>query len=316
MTSDKAQSHRPCPTRFSKRNGWKDDLRESTPKAIKYRRGEGEIIIVVHQGRGWFDPDLGSQGRRVFLPSVSARRTSRFRCKAVAELVGFEPSAPAWRRSRNKMPEAITSRWSDRAVPRPGSPAWSYLTSLEPSPKRLCQQQSLPADSVKALWDPFGQGISTPPALLGWEERGPIGVGSHAVARKRFSQLEVTRRFAFASPEAAIDAMSLAALEEHRADSTYASTGAAGRHRRKARSSIRLPTGAQIVAASGWQRPGILMRSASGTYTGRKRGRNILRLGRRPNWNEYHSAIARWADVERLRSSSRDDESSVPTRSS
>ena len=33
--------------------GWRLDQRESTKRALKYRRGEGEIIIVNHDGRGW-----------------------------------------------------------------------------------------------------------------------------------------------------------------------------------------------------------------------------------------------------------------------
>jgi hypothetical protein len=35
--------------------GWRLDARESTPRALKYRRGKGEIIIVNHDGRGWWD---------------------------------------------------------------------------------------------------------------------------------------------------------------------------------------------------------------------------------------------------------------------
>ena len=35
---------------------WKLDKRGSTRRALKYRRGEGEIIIVNHDGRGWWDP--------------------------------------------------------------------------------------------------------------------------------------------------------------------------------------------------------------------------------------------------------------------
>jgi hypothetical protein len=36
--------------------GWKLDARESTRRALKYRRGEGEILIINHDGRGWWDP--------------------------------------------------------------------------------------------------------------------------------------------------------------------------------------------------------------------------------------------------------------------
>ena len=35
--------------------GFQIDLKESTRRSVKYRRG-GEIAIVTHAGRGWFDP--------------------------------------------------------------------------------------------------------------------------------------------------------------------------------------------------------------------------------------------------------------------
>ena len=44
--------------------GFAIDPRESTRRAMKYRRGDG-IIIVIHQGRGWFDPLVGQKRRRV-----------------------------------------------------------------------------------------------------------------------------------------------------------------------------------------------------------------------------------------------------------
>ena len=42
--------------------GWKLDVRESTRRALKYRRGEGEIIIVNHDGRGWWDATGSAKG--------------------------------------------------------------------------------------------------------------------------------------------------------------------------------------------------------------------------------------------------------------
>jgi len=36
--------------------GWRLDRRESTRRALKYRRGEGEILIINHDGHGWWDP--------------------------------------------------------------------------------------------------------------------------------------------------------------------------------------------------------------------------------------------------------------------
>ncbi|MDE1995411.1 MAG: hypothetical protein KGI75_23115 [Rhizobiaceae bacterium] len=35
--------------------GFALDVRESSRGALKFRRG-GEILIVTHQGAGWFDP--------------------------------------------------------------------------------------------------------------------------------------------------------------------------------------------------------------------------------------------------------------------
>ena len=35
---------------------WQVDRAESTRRSLKYRRGAGEIVIVNHDGRGWWDP--------------------------------------------------------------------------------------------------------------------------------------------------------------------------------------------------------------------------------------------------------------------
>ena len=46
------------------RAGYELDKAESTRKCLKYRRGSGEIVIVNHDGRGWWDPMRpGSEGR-------------------------------------------------------------------------------------------------------------------------------------------------------------------------------------------------------------------------------------------------------------
>jgi hypothetical protein len=35
---------------------WRLDRAESTRRNLKYRRGDGEIVIVNHNGHGWWDP--------------------------------------------------------------------------------------------------------------------------------------------------------------------------------------------------------------------------------------------------------------------
>src|SRR3984885_2871162 len=42
--------------------GWKLDVRESTRRALKYRCGKGEVLIVTHDGRGWGDPPPQARG--------------------------------------------------------------------------------------------------------------------------------------------------------------------------------------------------------------------------------------------------------------
>ncbi|MFX7571041.1 hypothetical protein ABTJ55_19880, partial [Acinetobacter baumannii] len=41
--------------------GFTIDLGESTRRAVKFRRGD-DIIIVIHDGKGWFDPLSDAKG--------------------------------------------------------------------------------------------------------------------------------------------------------------------------------------------------------------------------------------------------------------
>ena len=41
---------------------WTLDRKESTKLSLKYRRGKGEILIVSHAGRGWWDPTSDAKG--------------------------------------------------------------------------------------------------------------------------------------------------------------------------------------------------------------------------------------------------------------
>ncbi|MFT4180375.1 MAG: hypothetical protein QM636_00495 [Rhizobium sp.] len=42
------------------RAGFTIDLKQSTRRAVKHRRGD-DIIIVIHDGKGWFDPLWGTE---------------------------------------------------------------------------------------------------------------------------------------------------------------------------------------------------------------------------------------------------------------
>ena len=51
--------------------GWKLDIRQSTRRALKYRRGKGEVLIVTHDGRGWWDPLSQAKGESSTWSSIS-----------------------------------------------------------------------------------------------------------------------------------------------------------------------------------------------------------------------------------------------------
>lgn len=206
--------------------GYEIDLKESSRRAVKYRNG-GNIIIVTHDGRGWFDP-LGDEKGDVFgLAMFLARTTFPVAVEAVAALVGFQLSRPEWRPSRSSVAdEVIGDRWSRRRSLSPGSGAWRYLSWARLIPAGIVRQAILedilregPSGSMWAAHvDSHGR-------LVGWEERGAEWRGFSTGGSKllfRFGPSDANR---LCVTEAAIDAMSLAALEGPREGTAYLSTG-------------------------------------------------------------------------------------------
>jgi hypothetical protein len=70
-------------------DGWKLDAKESSKRAVKYRRGEGEIVIVTHGGKGWFDPMSDAKG------DVFSRRC-QVNCWVSASRVKSDKIMPSW----------------------------------------------------------------------------------------------------------------------------------------------------------------------------------------------------------------------------
>ena len=113
------------------RRGWELDRRDSSRQCWKYRRGPGEVLIVNHEGRGWWDPTGDRKGDvfalvRFLEPGVSFRRVRQ----ALQDLSGITPSfpvAPAPKRDKApKLPPA--QRWSGRRPLSRASRTWCYLT--------------------------------------------------------------------------------------------------------------------------------------------------------------------------------------------
>jgi hypothetical protein len=207
--------------------GFAVDLKESTRKAVKYRRGE-DIIIVIHDGQGWFDPLSDAKGDVFRLVEHLDGLPFAAALYVVADLVGFVPSEPEWKRqSRERAPDlSVPERWSARRKPWPGSATWRFLQNERALPDTVLRaavaQDVLREGPQGSMWaihrDPSG-------AVTGWEERGPDWRGFATGGAKVLFRLGPADGPRLCVAEAAIDAMSLAALEEQRPDTLYLSTG-------------------------------------------------------------------------------------------
>ena len=111
-------------------DGWKLDARESTKRALKYRRGAGEIIIVNHDGRGWWDATGSAKGDVFDLvqhldPSLNFGQVRQ----VLRGFIGARHPAIPPRRTAERSP---AERWAAR--PRAGDAAWTYLAGARAIP--------------------------------------------------------------------------------------------------------------------------------------------------------------------------------------
>lgn len=209
------------------RAGFAIDRRESTRRAVKYRRGD-DIVIVIHDGKGWFDPLSDDKGD-VYALVAHLDDVGFVEClDRVAELVGFVPTEPVWTRParQHDVDLGIAERWRRRRRPWPDSLTWRYLRDERHLSKAVIRAAvghgRLREGPRGSMWAAHTDETG---AVTGWEERGPKWRGFATGGGKvlfRFGRDDAMR---FCVTEAAIDAMSLAAIEEVRPDSLYLSTG-------------------------------------------------------------------------------------------
>jgi len=209
---------------------WRLDRAESTRRSLKYRRGEGEIVIVNHDGRGWWDPLSDRKGDIFSLvqhldPGLNfgeARRVLR-------GFVGIVPTFPeALRARRTRAPRVpVAQQWDRRRPLSRGSPAWLYLTGQRGLPERILAAARV-ADAIRegprgSAWFAHRDGAGL---LTGIEMRGPDYRNFSAGGDKTLFRLPggPGRLSRVAVCEAAIDAMSLAVIERERRDTLYAAT--------------------------------------------------------------------------------------------
>ncbi|WP_404406947.1 DUF3991 and toprim domain-containing protein [Pelagibacterium halotolerans] len=207
--------------------GFTVDLKESTRKAVKYRRAN-DIIIVIHGGKGWFDPLSDAKGDVFSLVEHLDRLPFAAALYVVADLIGFTPSEPVWTRKANERApnQTVVERWQNRRKLWRGSATWRYLCDTRGIPEPVLGQ-AVAADVLRegphgSMWaghtDDAGR-------VTGWEERGPEWRGFATGGAKVLFRLGPADASRLCVTEAAIDAMSLAAIERLHPGSLYLSTG-------------------------------------------------------------------------------------------
>ncbi|MCQ1807303.1 hypothetical protein NOK06_13080, partial [Neorhizobium galegae] len=77
------------------REGFAIDRKESTRRAVKFRRDD-DIIIVIHDDRGWFDARSDAKGDVFALASYLHGIGFAEALAVVGDLVAFQPIAPTW----------------------------------------------------------------------------------------------------------------------------------------------------------------------------------------------------------------------------
>ena len=210
--------------------GWQLDQFESTRRALKFRRGPGEIVIVNHEGRGWFDPLSDAKGDIFDLvqhlePALNFGQV-RQRLRVVAGVAFSYPEQVTARRDR-----PVTSpsdRWAARKRLRYGSDVWRYLMEARCLPRNVLRAAAA-ADVVRegpyaSAWFAHRDHAG---GLTGIEMRGPEFLGFTTDGVKTlFRFANGTGPFTrLAIHEAPIDALSMAAFEQLRGDTIYVATG-------------------------------------------------------------------------------------------
>ena len=124
---------------------WKLDRKENTKLSLKYRRGKGEILIVSHTGRGWWDPTSDAKGDVFGLvqwlePGLSFGHVR----KRLREFAGLSPRFPPVDRAggRNNPDRPVAERWAERKAVWPHSPTWRYLVRKRWLPHAIIEAAS------------------------------------------------------------------------------------------------------------------------------------------------------------------------------
>jgi hypothetical protein len=215
-----------CATLLGKA-GFAVDTKESTRRAVKWRRA-AEIIIVTHDGRGWFDPLSEAKGDIFSLVTHLEGGDFADAIATVADLVGHDAVISNWTPPLplRALPQDISARWNSRRAPWRGSATGTYLSLERSLPWTILQvaiaQNCLREGPYGSMWAAHTDDAGI---VTGWEERGREWRGFASGGSKVLFRLGSQNATRLCVVEAAIDAMSLAAIEGLREGTLYLSTG-------------------------------------------------------------------------------------------
>ncbi|MCW0001818.1 DUF3991 and toprim domain-containing protein [Pararhizobium sp. YC-54] len=207
--------------------GFAIDRKESTRRAVKFRRDD-DIVIVIHDDRGWFDARSDAKGDVFALASYLNGIGFAEALAAVGDLVAFQPTAATWEKPlrQKETGASIADRWTHRKRPWRASATWRYLHQCRALPWQVISA-AIEADVLRE--GPFGsmwaKHVDEAGAVIGWEERGRDWRGFSTDGAKMIFRFGMNDARRICVTEAAIDALSLAAIEQTRPDTLYVSTG-------------------------------------------------------------------------------------------
>ena len=234
------------------KGGWLLDAPESSKNAAKYRDGPARIVIVTHDGRGWFDPLNDCRGDVISLAQYLWGGNIGHARKALRPLAGVAPMMQPQQRARTTKPIKAPLVWADAKLPRIGSAGWVYLTEVRGLPAAtidlVIRTGVLREGIYGTIWALHRRHDGQP---CGWEMRGPEYRGFAKGGRKTLFQvgtMEGASRVAIT--ESFIDALSLATIEKWPERTVYISTGGGFGPETAALLGTLLPRTARLVAAT------------------------------------------------------------------
>lgn len=238
--------------------GYLLDKPGSTRNARKYRRGQAEIIVVTHGGKGWFDPLGSGDGQKGDCFDLVRKLHACSFKEAVERLRPLAGVAPTYQPAPKGLKEPKpfdAADWERARRLAPGTAGWRYLTETRALPPdlvaRVVARGCLREGVMGTCWarhrDPATGDV------VGWEMRGSGYKGYSTGGRK---VLFVTGEPGFfirrlVVGEAFIDVLSFAALHGGFEPNTlYVSTGGGyGEHGQAALARF-LSAGRELVAAT------------------------------------------------------------------